>query len=570
MMKKTLALLSLAVVCAVGTAVAQSPAARNSTSIQRVLLISIDGMHAVDLLNCANGISTTNNNQPYCPAIAALGLTGINYVSATTSKPSDSFPGLTAIVTGGSPALTGVYYDVGYSRNYSAPARTTGNGVAAGPCTPYGPPTGSRAEYEEGIDINQHKLNGGAPNASLTDGGIASIDPMRLPRDPANGCAPVYPWQFVRANSIFSVVHSSGGYAAWSDKHPAYASVASGIGPSALDDFYAPEINSNVVGLPGVKTQTNISCVQIRDRGSDLTAWTNSFENIQCYDTLKVNAILNEIDGKDHLGTRTTRVPTVFGMNFQAVSVGQKLIEQSNGVTGGYLDAAGTPSAALLNEFQFVDASIGAFVSELNKQGLLSSTLIVITAKHGQSPIDPSRYVAQTINGTSPATLLSNAGYLPWSESTNNPTGIGPTEDDVSVLWLDSAFDTDAAVALLEANATATTGIALGQIYYGPSLFLNYNDPTVDPRTPDIIVTPNVGVTYSSSHKKLAEHGGFAHDDTNVVLLLSKPNFRPMTVSAAVGTAQVAPTILRALGLNPNALNAVVAEGTGVLPSIQF
>jgi hypothetical protein len=166
--------------------------------------------------------------------------------------------------------------------------------------------------------------------------------------------------------------------------------------------------------------------------------------------------------------------------------------------------------------------------------------------------------------------LLSNAGYLPWSESTNNPTGIGPTEDDVSVLWLDSAFDTDAAVALLEANATATTGIALGQIYYGPSLFLNYNDPTVDPRTPDIIVTPNVGVTYSSSHKKLAEHGGFAHDDTNVVLLLSKPNFRPMTVSAAVGTAQVAPTILRALGLNPNALNAVVAEGTGVLPSIQF
>jgi hypothetical protein len=219
-------------VSAVGTAVAQS-----STKIQRVLLISIDGMHAVDFLNCANGISTTNGNQPYCPAIAALGQTGINYVSASTSKPSDSFPGLTAIVTGGSPALTGVYYDVGYSRDYSAPAKTTGNGVAAGPCMPYGPPTGTRAEYEEGIDINQQKLNGGAPGASLTDGGIASIDSKRLPRDPGNGCAPVFPWQFVRANSIFSVIHSNGGYAAWSDKHPAYASVASGIGPSALDDF---------------------------------------------------------------------------------------------------------------------------------------------------------------------------------------------------------------------------------------------------------------------------------------------------------------------------------------------
>ncbi len=325
-----------------------------------------------------------------------------------------------------------------------------------------------------------------------------------------------------------------------------------------------------MIGLPGVKTQTGVSCAQIRDKGADLTAWTNSFENIQCYDTLKVNAILNQIDGKDHLGLKTTKVPTVFGMNFQAVSVGQKLIEKSNGVSGGYLDAAGTPSAALLNEFQFVDASIGAFVNELNKQGLLSTTLIVITAKHGQSPIDPSRYVSQLINGTSPATLLSNAGYLPYSESTNNSTGIGPTEDDVSLLWLNSSFDTDAAVALLEANASATTGIALGEIFYGPSLFLNFNDPTVDPRTPDIIVAPNVGVTYSGSHAKQAEHGGFAHDDTNVVLLLSRPNFKPMTVQAAVGTAQVAPTVLRALGLNPNLLDAVRAEGTGVLPSLQF
>ena len=153
----------------------------------------------------------------------------------------------------------------------------------------------------------------------------------------------------------------------------------------------------------------------------------------------------------------------------------------------------------------------------------------MITAKHGQSPIDPSRYVSQTINGTSPVTLLSNAGYIPFSESTNNPTGIGPTEDDVSLLWLKSSSDTLAAVQILEDNAS-TTGIALGQIYYGPSLSLNYNDPTVDPRTPDIIVTPNVGVTYTGSTRKQAEHGGFAHDDTNVVLLLSNSTFKPNTV----------------------------------------
>ena len=564
-MKKTLALLSLAALCSVGIATAQN----DHHHIKRVLLISVDGMHAVDFTNCANGISTTNNGAPYCPAIAALAKTGVNYVAASTSKPSDSFPGLTAIITGGSPALTGVYYDVTYSRSYDAPAKTTGNGVAAGPCTAGAPPTGTTTEYEEGIDIDQSKVNGGAPGAGLTDGTIASIDPKRLPRDPAHGCKPVYPWEFVRANSIFSVIHQAGGYAAWSDKHPAYSSVASGIGPSALDDFYAPEINSNVIGLPGVTTPTGISCATIRDSGSDLTAWTNSFQNIQCYDTLKVHAILNWIDGKNHLGTKKTQVPNIFGMNFQAVSVGQKLIEKSNGVTGGYLDATGTPGAALLDEFKFVDAAIGAFVSELKAKGLYDSTLIVITAKHGQSPIDPNRYVAQLNGGTSPATLLSNAGFIPDSESTNNATGIGPTEDDVSLLWLKSSSDTDASVKIIEDNASST-GVALGQMYYGSSLALNYNDPTLDPRTPDIIVTPNVGVTYSGSSKKLAEHGGFAHDDTNVVLLLSNPGFFPKTVKAAVGTAQVAPTILQALGIDPRALDAVRKEGTGVLPAVQL
>ena len=543
---------------------------RDRSRIQHVLLISVDGMHAVDFANCANGISGANNGNPYCPAIAALSKSGVNYVAASTSKPSDSFPGLEAIVTGGSPALTGVYYDVAYAREYDAPAKTTGNGVAAGTCTASAPPTGTRSEYEEGIDIDQTKVNGGAPGASLIDGGIASIDPKHLIRDPAHGCAPVYPWQWVRTNSIFSVIHAAGGYAAWSDKHPAYSSVASGIGPKALDDFYGPEINSFVVPLPGVKTPTGISCAPIPDKGADLTAWTNSFDNIQCYDQLKVNAILNEIDGKDHLGLKKTKVPTVFGMNFQALSVGQKLIEASNGVTGGYLDATATPSAALLQEFQFVDDSIAAFVSELKKQGLYNSTLIVITAKHGQSPIDPSRYVGQTIKGTSPVTLLSNAGMIPFSESTNNPTGIGPTEDDVSLVWLKSSFDTDAAVAILEANPSTTAGIGLGQIYYGPSLSLNYNDPTVDPRTPDIIVTPNVGVTYSGSTAKQEEHGGFGHDDTNVVMLLSNPHFKPNTIKAGVGTVQVAPTILKALGLNPNLLDAVRAEGTTVLPGITF
>jgi arylsulfatase A-like enzyme len=93
--------------------------------------------------------------------------------------------------------------------------------------------------------------------------------------------------------------------------------------------------------------------------------------------------------------------------------------------------------------------------------------------------------------------------------------------------------------------------------------------PNGDPRTPDIIVVPNPGVIYTGSTAKQEEHGGFSHDDTNVMMLLSNPGFRPRVVSS-VSTAQVAPTILQALGLNPRSLQAVQLEGTSVLPDLQF
>ena len=148
-----------------------------------------------------------------------------------------------------------------------------------------------------------------------------------------------------------------------------------------------------------------------------------------------------------------------------------------------------------------------------------------------------------------------------------NPNGIGPTEDDVSLIWLKSPSDTSTAVQLLQANAPL---LGLRQIYYGPSVAINFNDPTQDPRTPDIIVTPNAGVIYTKSKAKLEEHGGFGHDDTNVMLLVANPGLQSHTVNAEVGTAQVAPTILKALGIDPGQLDAVRAEGTGVLPDVQL
>ena len=97
-MKKRIGLIAA---CAAGLIATTTPYARaasggvGSGSIKHVLLISVDGLHALDYLNCVSG--------GYCPNLAALGSTGVNYINTSTSKPSDSFPGLMALMTGGTP-----------------------------------------------------------------------------------------------------------------------------------------------------------------------------------------------------------------------------------------------------------------------------------------------------------------------------------------------------------------------------------------------------------------------------------------------------------------------------------
>jgi hypothetical protein len=549
--------------------------------VKHVLLISIDGMHAVDYENCV--ASKT------CPHLAALGKTGVNYTRTTTARPSDSFPGLMAIVSGGSPRTVGAFYDVAYDRVLAPPTVATGNGLPGGTCTPNSI-NGTQTEYEEGNEIDQSQLNGGFPGYALTDGGVKSIDPKRLVRDPFNNCKPVYSWNFVRTNTIFGVAHAAGRYTAWSDKHAGYASVS---GPNPLpdlhpetpanvDDYYSPEVNSLQIVLPGLITASGFDCGTIIPNGDD---WTTDFDAIKCNDQLKVNAVLNQIHGKTHLGTGKAPVPAIFGMNFQAVSVGEKLISPKSATrtdanTGGYEDAAATPRPKMLAEIQFVDAAIGQMVAALKQQGIFDSTAIIITAKHGQSPIDPNRFLPipghSGANGTPPSGFVG--GFLPAVYSDPN-NGLGIAEDDISQIWLaDSSMTTDA-VNALEANAAAFGG---GQIYYGGTLNTIFNPPGVpdnpgpccklraggDPRTPDIVVIPNIGVVYTGNLKKQSEHGGFAWDDTNVMLLVSNPHIHAKTVHSFVETSQVAPTVLEFLGLDPQNLDAVRIEGTQVLPSI--
>src|SRR5215469_7094654 len=234
-------------------------------------------------------------------------------------------------------------------------------------------------------------------------------------------------------------------------------------------------------------------------------------------------------------------------------------------------------------EIEFVDAAIGQMVSALKSKRLLHSTTIIITAKHGQSPIDPNRFFPipghSGNNGTPPSGIIGSLLPAVYNDPNN---GLGLAEDDISQIWLANSNRTGDAVTALENAATA---VGLGQLYYGASLNALFNPPGVpehpgpccklreggDPRTPDIVVIPNVGVVYTGGLKKQAEHGGFAWDDTNVMLLVSYPGAHEAhTIHSFVETAQVAPTILKLLGLNPEALDAVRQEGTPVLPGLDL
>jgi hypothetical protein len=531
--------------------------AQGTGPIQRVLLISIDGMHSVDFANCAKGVAIYGN-QTYCPHLASLSATGVHYLQALTSKPSDSFPGLTAQITGGTPRSAGIFYDVSYDRALSPPKKTTPYGIVGGAnlCPSV---VGTQVGFDEEIDYNYLDLHSGKPDGSS---GIKGINPDYLPRDPKNGCAPVYPHTYIRDNTIFNVAHNAGLYTAWSDKHPSY-DFTNGPSGDGVIDLWSPEINSIPVAIPSVQ-----GCKPLPDPGAaqPTNAWTDSFQNIRCYDQYKVQAVLNWIDGKWHDGSATAPVPNIFGMNFQAVSVGEKLVEPSLGLTGGYVDALGTPSDSLFAEIQYVDTAIGQMVSELSKQGLLDSTLIIVSAKHGQSPIDPSRVLripADAPSDEPPSQILSPAGVgpgLPVAQA---------DEDDVSLLWLTDQSQTQSFATILGLAANENL-FGQGEIFAGPSLTLQFNDPLTDSRTPDIIVAPNVGVVYTGGKAKVSEHGGFAYDDRNVLLIVSNPKYKASTFNDQVETRQIAPTIVKALGLDPNLLSAVRSEHTETLPGLPF
>lgn len=131
-------------------------------------------------------------------------------------------------------------------------------------------------------------------------------------------------------------------------------------------------------------------------------------------------------------------------------------------------------------------------------------------------------------------------------------------------MFLNHSSDTAAVVADLNAKKVA---LEINETISGAALIAQgFGDPTKDPAVPDIIIRPNLGTCYYIGTSKTAEHGGLSDDDRKVACIVSNPSLKKTVYSGQVSTKQVAPTILKALGLNPGALNGAVIEDTTVLP----
>jgi YVTN family beta-propeller protein len=544
-----------------------------------VLLLSVDGLHQADVADANLAADLTS--------ILKLQQGGVSYTNAHTTSPSDSFPGVLSYLTGALPGTTGVFYDDSYSRTLFAPGSDV---TKAKP--------GTEVMYAENVDKNQSLISGGG-NFDTT-----SIDPTKLP---LNGKGmPVYPGQFLQVNTIYDVAHDAGLYTAFIDKHPAYQ-IANGPNANAIDDFFGPEINSTTAlydpttgktvdanALLAANPFTDVSKYVLVDASTDplgpndpnlINDTTKNLLLTEKYDDLKVQAILNEIAGKaSHPSPLITdpQVPALFGMNFQAVSVAQKyafggIVLLPNGDTA--------PSAVLEAALKHTDANLGKIVAALQNTAdpagggsLWSTTDVVLTAKHGQTPrVNPGGLMADsTIPG-----LLTKAG-APVAQA---------TQDDVSLIWLQNQKDTAKAVAALNnfvktgkidvyfqgAKTTLKASQVIDKILSGQDLVkAGLGDPAKDSTTPDIIVTLKPGYIWVGNPLKFtfkrAEHGGFSDTDTHVALIVVggavPKDVQGTTVDSAVQTKQIAVTALNALGLDAAKLQGAVIEGTQGLPGL--
>jgi hypothetical protein len=570
-------------------AVSTSAASSARSAIKHVLLISVDGLHQSDLEWYAA-------NHPGSE-LARLVHGGAEFSNAHAADPSDSDPGGTALMTGGDPRATGVYYDVEYSHGVFPPGTTHCSGAAPGGNVVYDSPDDllnavpdllnngsgntfpsfdeSGSIYPSGVDTSPAAI------MTLTPHPQSGLDPMTYPVDPAS-CRPIMPWDYLKVNTIFQVIHGAGLRTAWSDKHAIYTSFnGPGSGGTSIDDFFGPEIDSQAVEPNGVPYPQD-------DDWAHIDAATKQ------YDGYKVQAVINELGGYDHSGRTKVGVPAILGMNFQAVSVAQKvdspatITQNADGSytvgpkeLAGYLPGTTTPGPLLSSALDYVDVQLRRMVDTIHAQGLEPSTAIIVTAKHGQSPQDP--LLLKRIKDGPIIDAINGA----WTAQTgdSNHLIVAGTDDDLWQSYLSIKTQAAAdfvknylwnhpATAVLYNNDGTNRGTeqiahsGLAQIYAGQEAATFFGIPYSDPRYPDVFGRVQIGVVYTGG-TKIAEHGGDNPGDRNVPILVYAPGrVKPASNDQWTETTQVAPTILQLLGLDPSSLQAVQQEGTQILPGL--
>jgi hypothetical protein len=541
-----------------------------NSQISHVLLISADGLHQSDLAWYVNKYPNSE--------LAKLTNGGAAYSNARTPIPSDSFPGMVGQVTGGNPRTTGVYYDAEYNHNL-LPAGTTS-------CT--GQKTGAEVNYFEVIAKDPLRIDSGQGLSGLPDNILSLsgnpvqaglIDPATLPVNPAN-CQPVYPHQYIKVNTMFEVARSHGLRTAWSDKHVAYE-ILNGPSGAGIQDLFAPEINSNAL-QPGTSNTPYAA-------GGD---WTSNNLWTRQYDHYKVKAVLNEINGYDHGGNQPVGTPAIFGMNFQTISTAEKLPSvdgKSKSPAGGYLPGTHTPGPLLSDALNFLDGELASMDNAIQARGLSNSTAIILSAKHGQSPIDPLTLTriddGAIIDAVNAAWQKHHAGNVVAADPGNQAAG---SRDDAFPLWLTdrsqkaanfvrnylwnhpadgNTYDPNNPTGKGPTRTLQHSG--LKAVYAGDSAADYWGVSRRDARHPDVWGVVQHGVVYTGKTKKIAEHGGADFEDLNVPIIVYAPGtVQPRRSGQLVETTQIAPTILSLLGLNPSSLQAVQVEGTPVLPGI--
>ena len=274
-------------------------------------------------------------------------------------------------------------------------------------------------------------------NGDAEDAG-GGIDPAKMPLDPANDCKPVFPHQLMRVNNIFEVVHNAGGRTAWADQHPAYADLFAGTQwPWPRRCLCTPKHMS-----PALKQNVARSFQHDRSEGrsdDSLDPWTGPRRCGTCRGPAPLRHDVHR--GQRYTKGKGDRVPRRSGHSESRSRAGPPPIPTEHW-------------AGLWRSSRRNNSSIPPW--------------IIVTAKHGQSPIDVKkrRIIADTsVEAVVDLVQKGLAAHI--------------TTDTVGLIWLN---DQSMTTAVVNAYRARMDTLGIQEILSGEKLRLFMNSPAADSR----------------------------------------------------------------------------------------